>query len=218
MRILIATDAWHPQVNGVVRTLSTVAREIEPLGASISFLTPDRFPTIALPIYREIRLAIARPKAVAALIAEARVDAIHIATEGPIGHAVRGFCCERGIPFTTSFHTRFPEYVSARVPIPESWTWSWLRRFHAPATTVLAATPTLAGELAGRGFRSVAIWPRGVDTGLFRPRPDARLDLPRPIFLTVGRVAPRCFAEYCAQAGLQRRGTRVAELSHTVAT
>jgi len=164
-----------------------------PLGATITFLTPDSFPTVALPAYREIRLAIPDPRAVAARIAEARIDAVHIATEGPIGHVARAVCRRYGIPFTSSFHTRFPDYIAARLPLPQdwtrSWTWAWLRRFHAPASTVMAATPTLARELASRGFRNVELWPRGVDTAQFRPQAATELGLPRPIFLTVGRLA-----------------------------
>jgi glycosyltransferase involved in cell wall biosynthesis len=194
MRILVATDAWQPQINGVVRTLNALAQAATPFGATIVFLTPDQFPTVALPFYREIRLALPHPRAVAARIAEARVDAVHIATEGPIGLMVRSACRKFGIPFTTSFHTRFPDYLAARLPLPQRWTqgvvWAWLRRFHAPASTVMAATPALVRELGERGFGNVGLWSRGVDTDLFRPRHAADLGLPRPVFLTVGRVAP----------------------------
>src|SRR5436305_9801279 len=123
------------------------------------------------------------------MIADALPVSIHIATEGPIGWLVRSYCRKRGLPFTTSFHTRFAEYISARVPIPESWIWAILRAFHAPSQAVMAATPGLATELRARGFGNVVLWPRGVDTGLFRPR-DVDLALPRPIFLCVGRIAP----------------------------
>jgi glycosyltransferase involved in cell wall biosynthesis len=189
MRILVATDAWHPQVNGVVRTLTTMAQAAKSLGAEVSFLTPQSFRTVALPSYRDLRLALPGRAKIARLIEEAQPDNIHIATEGPIGLAVRFYCRKRGLPFTTSFHTRFPEYISARVPIPESWIWSALRRFHGASQAVMAATPALAGELRGRGFRNVVLWPRGVDAALFHPRAGADLGLPRPIFLSVGRVA-----------------------------
>jgi glycosyltransferase involved in cell wall biosynthesis len=189
MRILVATDAWHPQVNGVVRTLTTMAQAAKSLGAEVSFLTPQSFRTVALPSYRDLRLALPGRAKIARLIEEAQPDNIHIATEGPIGLAVRFYCRKRGLPFTTSFHTRFPEYFSARVPIPESWIWSALRRFHGASQAVMAATPALAGELRGRGFRNVVLWPRGVDAALFHPRAGADLGLPRPIFLSVGRVA-----------------------------
>ncbi|KIZ36605.1 MULTISPECIES: glycosyltransferase family 4 protein [Rhodopseudomonas] len=189
MRILIATDAWHPQVNGVVRTLTMMADAAATLGTEISFITPQSFPTVGLPSYPDLRVAIPRPSKIARLIAEAQADCIHIATEGPIGIAVRSYCRKRGLRFTTSFHTRFPEYISARLPIPESWVWAWLRRFHGRSQAVMAATPALAEELRGRGFSNVVLWPRGVDAGLFHPREGADLGLPRPVFLSVGRVA-----------------------------
>jgi glycosyltransferase involved in cell wall biosynthesis len=188
MRILVATDAWHPQINGVVRTLTTTADAARSLGADIRFLTPQSFRTVALPGYPELRVALPDPKKVAALIAVANPDSIHIATEGPIGLLVRRHCQKRGLTFTTSFHTRFPEYVAARLPIPESWIWSALRWFHGASKAVMAATPALAGELRQRGFRNVVLWPRGVDVSLFRPR-KADLGLPRPVFLSVGWVA-----------------------------
>jgi glycosyltransferase involved in cell wall biosynthesis len=193
MKILVATDAWHPQVNGVVRTLGHVAREARALDNEIAFLTPEAFWTVPMPTYPEVRLAIPAPGAIEKRLEREAPDAIHIATEGPLGHAMRRLCMKRGHPFTTSFHTRFPDYVAERLPMPQRWscdlTWAWLRRFHAPGAAVLAATPTLAAELTDRGFHDVKLWSRGVDANLFRPREGALLDLPRPIFLTVGRVA-----------------------------
>ena len=193
MKILVATDAWHPQVNGVVRTLGHVAREARVLDADLEFLTPDAFWTLPMPSYPEIRLALPGPGAIERRIDRARPDAIHVATEGPIGHAVRRVCMRRGLPFTTSFHTRFPDYLAGRLKVAQRWTadatWAWLRRFHAPGAAVLAATPTLADELRARGFHDVKLWPRGVDAELFRPRKGGTLNLPRPIFLTVGRLA-----------------------------
>jgi glycosyltransferase involved in cell wall biosynthesis len=189
MRILVATDAWHPQVNGVVRTLTTMAAAAKSLGADVSFLTPQSFRTVALPSYPDLRLALPGLAKIARLIEQVRPDNIHIATEGPIGLAVRFYCRKRGLPFTTSFHTRFPEYISARLPIPESWIWSALRWFHGASHAVMAATPALAGELRARGFCNVVLWPRGVDAQLFHPRAGADLGLQRPIFLSVGRLA-----------------------------
>jgi glycosyltransferase involved in cell wall biosynthesis len=193
MKILVATDAWHPQVNGVVRTLGHVAREARALGAELEFLAPSEFWTLPMPSYPEIRLALPGPGDVERRLDRTRPDAIHIATEGPLGHAVRRVCMRRRLPFTTSFHTRCPDYLAERLPVPERWTcevtWGWLRRFHSAGAAVLAATPTLAAELAGRGFKNVKLWPRGVDAKLFRPRAGAPLRLPRPIFLTVGRLA-----------------------------
>lgn len=188
MRILVATDAWHPQVNGVVRTLTMMAEAAKAFGVEVSFLTPQYFRTFALPSYRDLRLALPYQAKIARLIAEARPDNIHVATEGPIGLSVRRYCRKRGVPFTTSFHTRFPEYISARLPVPELWIWEVLRRFHGASQAVMAATPALAGELRARGFGNVVLWPRGVDAGQFHPRP-VDLGLPRPVFLCVGRVA-----------------------------
>jgi len=143
MRILVATDAWHPQVNGVVRTLTMMAQAVEALGAEVSFLTPESFRTVGLPSYRDLRVALPRPARIAQLIAAQAPDTIHIATEGPIGLLVRRYCRKHQLPFTTSFHTRFPDYVSARAPVPESWIWSTLRWFHGPSQAVMAATPAL---------------------------------------------------------------------------
>ena len=188
MRILVATDAWHPQVNGVVRTLTKLADAAKALDVEFSFLTPQSFRTFAMPSYRDVRLAMPRPAKIAKLIEEARPDSIHIATEGPIGLVVRRFCRQCNLPFTTSFHTRFPEYVRARVPVPESLIWRALRRFHASSRAVMAATPALARELSERGFDNVVLWPRGVDNKLFHPRA-VDLCFPAPVFLCVGRVA-----------------------------
>ncbi|MDP1883033.1 MAG: glycosyltransferase family 1 protein, partial [Bradyrhizobium sp.] len=159
-----------------------------PLGVDVSFVTPQSFRTFAMPGYADLRLALPSPGKIARLIAEARPDSIHIATEGPIGLLTRHYCRRHGLPFTSSFHTRFPEYISARLPIPESWIWAALRAFHGASQAVMAATPALAGELRARGFRNVVLWPRGVDTRQFHPRA-VDLGLPHPVFLCVGRVA-----------------------------
>ena len=189
MHILIATDAWHPQVNGVVRTLTSLQQSARRLGAIITFLSPEGFPSAPLPTYRGLRVALPRPREIARRIQEAAPDAIHIATEGPIGFMTRLYCLRRGLPFTTSYTTRFPEYISARLPIPESWSYGALRRFHAAAAVTMTSTPSLMAELAQKGFRNLAMWTRGVDTDLFTPTCRADLDLPRPIFMAAGRVA-----------------------------
>jgi len=189
MKLVIATDAWEPQVNGVVRTLQATIREIRARGVSVEVVEPRGFRTFGLPTYPDIRLALATRARMRAILAEAKPDAVHIATEGPIGWAMRGACLALGRRFTTSYHTRFPEYVSARAPVPERWTYALLRRFHAPAAHVLVSTARVRDELAARGFRNLALWPRGVDTDLFRPDRPGVLDLPRPIFLTVARLA-----------------------------
>jgi 1,2-diacylglycerol 3-alpha-glucosyltransferase/glucuronosyltransferase len=206
MRILVATDAWHPQVNGVVRTLTKTAEAAKAFGIDVSFLTPQSFRTFAMPSYRDLRVALPGPAKTAHLITEARPDSIHIATEGPIGLLVRRYCRKQGLPFTTSFHTRFPEYISARLPVPESWIWAALRWFHGPSQAVMAATPALASELRTRGFRNVVLWPRGVDATQFHPRA-VDLGLPRPVFLCVGRVAVEKNLE--AFLDLDLPGTRV---------
>jgi glycosyltransferase involved in cell wall biosynthesis len=189
MRILIVTDAWHPQVNGVVETLRNLTAALRMLGLHVELITPQGFRTLPLPSYADIRLAMTTNASIAARIDEARPDHVHIATEGPLGFLARRVCIAAGIPFTTSFHTRFPEYLRARLPVPESWSYRFLRRFHNAGRATLVATPTLSSDLSARGFSNLRLWSRGVDTGLFNPAKRIDLDLPRPIFLNVGRVA-----------------------------
>lgn len=189
MRLLIATDAWLPQINGVVRTFSTLVGKLSEAGHDVRLLTPETFPTLPCPSYPEIRLAVCRPKTVSAAIEAFAPEAIHIATEGPLGWAVRRHCLRRRLPFSTSFHTRFPEYIQARWRVPLAWSYRFVRTFHAPATHVMVATASIEQELAARGFRNISRWTRGVDTGLFRPRPKNLYALPRPVSLYVGRIA-----------------------------
>jgi glycosyltransferase involved in cell wall biosynthesis len=189
MRILIATDAWHPQVNGVVRTLTSLARSAAALGADVEFLTPEGFPSFALPTYPGLRVAWPNRREIARRIEAAAPEAIHIATEGPIGWAVRFYCLRRKLAFTTSYTTRFPEYIAVRTIIPAEVSYAVLRHFHNAAAVTMVATASLRQELSLRGFRKLGNWGRGVDTGLFTPDDPAHLDLPRPIFMTVGRVA-----------------------------
>ncbi|MBV8568871.1 MAG: glycosyltransferase family 1 protein [Methylobacteriaceae bacterium] len=189
MRILVATDAWLPQVNGVVHTLQATAAAARPLGAEVHFLTPAGFRSFGLPTYRDIRLAIAPAAAVAQRIEEIAPDHIHIATEGPLGFAARRYCRRLGRPFTTSYHTRFPEYVSARAPVPERLTYALLRWFHSASIGTMVAAPSVIADLERRGFRKLMRWSRGVDHERFHPRAASILDFPRPIFLYVGRVA-----------------------------
>jgi glycosyltransferase involved in cell wall biosynthesis len=188
MRILVATDAWRPQVNGVVRTYERLAIEVAHLGASISFLTPSDFRTVPCPTYPEIRLALPDTASCAKRIETIRPDAIHIATEGPVGWMVRGYCRRRGIAFTTSFHTRFPEYLSERFAIPASWIYAIQRRFHNAGAGTMVATKSLAADLAARGFKRLVPWTRGVDTAQFRPHAVRRFG-DDPVFIYVGRVA-----------------------------
>jgi glycosyltransferase involved in cell wall biosynthesis len=189
MRILIATDAWHPQVNGVVRTLTSLANSAAALGAEVEFLTPDGFPSIAVPTYPGLRIAWPNRREIARRIEAAAPDAIHIATEGPVGWAVRGYCRRHKLAFTTSYTTRFPEYIAVRSIIPASVSYAVLRHFHSAAATTMVATASLRQELAAKGFKKLGSWTRGVDTDLFRPDDPVQLDLPRPVFMTVGRVA-----------------------------
>ncbi len=189
IRLLIATDAWRPQVNGVVRSIERLVEELPRLGAEVTILSPGWFRTVPLPTYPEIRLAIARASTFARHMEDTKPDAIHIATEGPVGFGVRRWCLNNARRFTTSYHTRFPEYIAKRVPVPLAWTYAVLRRFHNAGNGCMVATPTLHGELARRGFDNLMDWTRGVDGVLFRPRSDASLPFPGPIFLYVGRIA-----------------------------
>ncbi|HWM49356.1 MAG TPA: glycosyltransferase family 1 protein [Xanthobacteraceae bacterium] len=189
MHILIATDAWPPQVNGVVRTLLSVAEAMRRQGARVSFLSPDGFPTFPVPTYPELRLALPSPGEIARRIERAKPDVVHLATEGTIGFMVRRHCLRHGVPFTSSYTTRFPEYLSARLPIPDTWSYNVLRRFHNASAVTMVSTPSLIEELSGRGFTDLGLWTRGVDTELFKPERAIDLRLPRPIFVTVGRVA-----------------------------
>jgi glycosyltransferase involved in cell wall biosynthesis len=189
MKLLIATDAWEPQVNGVVRTLQATIHDLRGRGVAVTIVHPEQFRTFGLPTYPDIRLAMTTPRQMRAILSEKKPDAVHISTEGPVGWAMRSACVSAGQRFTTSYHTRFPEYVSARAPVPERLTYAMMRRFHAPAAHVLVSTERMREELYARGFRNLALWPRGVDTELFHPDHTLVFDLPRPIFLTVSRLA-----------------------------
>ena len=187
-RLVIVSDAWGQQVNGVVTTLTRTCQEMRSRGIEVQVIGPDSFRSFAMPGYSEIRLAILPYRKLAARLAEARPDGIHISTEGPLGWAARRYCRKHGIPFTTSFHTRFPDYVRARLPIPTAWTWAWLRHFHRPSAAVMTATQSLEDELRSRGFDRLVRWSRGVDLEVFVPRlePSASTE---PCLLYLGRVA-----------------------------
>ena len=188
IRVLVATDAWHPQVNGVVRTYERLAQEAPKLGAEICFLAPSDFRTLPCPTYPEIRLSLATPAMVARRVEEPRPDFIHIATEGPIGLMTRQHCRKMKRPFTTSYHTRFPEYVAARLPIPASWCYAFQRRFHNSGAGLFVATASVEDDLRARGFERMMRWSRGVDLDLYRPS-NVRLFGEQPVFLYVGRIA-----------------------------
>jgi glycosyltransferase involved in cell wall biosynthesis len=195
LRILIVTDAWTPQVNGVVRTLESLGRELEAMGHRVRYVTPENHTTVPLPTYPEIRLALFPRQAIQRALDEFLPDAIHLATEGPMGLSARAICMERGHCFTTAFHTRFPDYVHARFPFsPESAVYAALKTFHAPACATMVSTESLKRELEAQGFGNVALWSRGVDVDLFKPQPQTTIeqaifDAARPLFLYVGRVA-----------------------------
>jgi len=189
-RILIATDAWHPQVNGVVRTLDATARTLRGLGHAVEVVSPDGYPQLPVPFYPEIRVAVPVPGWVYDRAGRFDPDHVHIATEGPIGLAVRQFCAARGWRFSTSYHTRFPEYLRELAYVPEAVTYQFLKWFHNGASALMVATPSLEKELLARGFTApVRRWSRGVDLSLFRPRPKPAVPYPRPVLLYVGRVS-----------------------------
>ncbi|MEM9630932.1 MAG: glycosyltransferase family 1 protein [Pseudomonadota bacterium] len=207
--ILIVTDAWHPQINGVVRSLERTAEELEANGTRVEFLTPQIFKTLPCPTYPEIRLSLTHRGIVRRKIEEFDCDHLHIATEGPLGLLAASTAQKAGQPFTTSYHTRFPEYVSARLPIPLSWSYSWLRRFHNSGNGCMVATRSLEQDLRERGFNNLMRWSRGVDEELFKPYEGRVLpdNLPRPIFMYVGRVAVE--KNIKAFLDLQLPGTKV---------
>jgi glycosyltransferase involved in cell wall biosynthesis len=189
MRVLVATDAWRPQVNGVVRTYERLLEEAEGLGCEITLLTPQEFRTVPCPTYPEIRLALPAYSYVIERLDMINPDAVHIATEGPIGWMTRRYCKKRGVPFTTAFHTRFPEYVSSRFGVPEAWTYALQRRFHSAGAGMMVASESLRRDLEARGFERMMSWTRGVDTDLFRPRDIRLFGNDAPVLLYVGRVA-----------------------------
>jgi glycosyltransferase involved in cell wall biosynthesis len=192
MRILIVTDAWAPQVNGVVRTLQSVRAELEQMGHEVALISPDQFGSLPCPSYPEIRLAYASRRTIDQRIRAAAPDAIHIATEGPLGLAARRWCLRHGRPFTTAYHTQFPDYVAKRTHLPAAWFWRYIGWFHAPAHAVLVSTPTIARTLNAHGISRTRLWGRGVDLGCFgpdRPPHPALAGLPGPVQLYVGRVA-----------------------------
>ncbi len=210
MRIAIVTDAWEPQVNGVVRTLQSVSAELVRDGHDVLIISPNDYQSIPCPSYPEIRLAFTRTRAMGARLAAFGPDAIHLSTEGPLGLVARRWCLRRGIPFTTAYHTQFPEYVARRTHVPASVFWPYIQWFHKHSERILVATESVRSDLRQRGLCQLAHWGRGVDVGQFSPReplPEAFAGLARPIQLYVGRVA----VEKNIEAFLQTRhpGTRV---------
>ncbi|XWN29494.1 MAG: glycosyltransferase family 1 protein [Devosia sp.] len=189
-RIALVTDAWHPQVNGVVRTLETTGNELGKMGIDVTMVTPQGYRTVPMPTYPEIRLTIARPKTIHRVMEAARPDFVHIATEGPIGLMARTWCRRNNFRFTTSYHTRFPEYIRARAPVPLGISYAAVRWFHNGGRGCMISNTTLEKDLQDRGFKRLLKWMRGVDTTTFNPdEPPQLAGLPRPIFLYVGRVS-----------------------------
>ncbi|TVR96153.1 MAG: glycosyltransferase family 1 protein [Rhodospirillales bacterium] len=190
MRLVLVTDAWLPQINGVVRTLETLKARLAALGHQPLYVTPDRFRSVPCPTYSEIRLALTSRRGVGERIDGHRPEAVHIATEGPLGWLARAHCLKAGYPFTTAYHTQFPQYIHARSRLPVAWSYAVLRRFHGRSSAIMVATRSIEDELRTRGFTTpIRRWSRGVDTALFRPRDKGFLPFPRPISLFVGRVA-----------------------------
>lgn len=189
MRLCVVTDAWFPQPNGVVRVLSSLVDRLRVRGYDIEVIAPDRFHSVPCPTYPEIRLAIAARRKCWRMIEAFAPDAIHIATEGPLGQAARRWCLVNERPFTTAYHTKFPEYIHARVPLPLSWLYAQVRKFHAPSSTVMVPSHSVYDELRAHDFANVRPWAHGVDTDIFHPQPkNLFADLPRPLFMYVGRV------------------------------
>jgi glycosyltransferase involved in cell wall biosynthesis len=208
VNILIVTDAWSPQVNGVVRTLQAVSHELEQMGHHIEMIAPDQFRSLPCPTYPEIRLALTA--SVGKQIEDIAPDAIHIATEGPLGLAARRYCIKHDLPFTTAYHTQFPDYVAKRTKLPARWFWRYIRWFHAPAKAVMVSTPTVELQLHDNGILHTRHWGRGVDLELFTaagPRHPAFEGLAGPILLYVGRVAVEKNVE--AFLTLDHPGTKV---------
>jgi glycosyltransferase involved in cell wall biosynthesis len=189
MRIMIVTDAWFPQTNGVVNTLAQTAASLDRFGHEVSLATPRDYRTFSCPTYPEIRVAVLPMRKLARRIAALRPQALHIVTEGPLGFAARRYCLSRGLRFTSSYHTQFPQYLQARLPIPVATSYAVLRWFHGAAQSCMVSTQGVHAELAARGFSNLVRWRRGVDTQLFRPRSKEFLRLPRPIAAYVGRIA-----------------------------
>jgi glycosyltransferase involved in cell wall biosynthesis len=189
MRYVIVSDAWTPQINGVVQTLTHLKSQLQTRGHEVLMITPQNFKTLPCPTYPEIRLSLFAAKRVRLMIEQARPSAIHIATEGPLGLVARRYCLKKGIPFTTAFHTRFAEYVHARTRLPLAFGYAFLKWFHEPSSMVMVATQTMEDHLKNRGFKNISRWSRGIDTDLFHPRSKGLPGISGPIFICVGRVA-----------------------------
>lgn len=177
------------------------------MGVRVSLLTPEGFSTFPMPSYPSLRLAIPAPGAISRIISHRRPSVVHIATEGPLGFIARSYCIRAGLPFTTCYHTRFPEYLAARAPVPVSLSYAVLRRFHNAAAATMVSTGTLKRELGERGFRKLLHWRRGIPVQGFARATGTVYPFPGPIFLYVGRVAVEKNLEAFLQLDLP--GTKV---------
>ena len=189
MRLVIVSDAWRPQVNGVVRTIENLKSGLERRNWVVTMITPDQFKTVPCPTYPEIRLALLPGRRIKTIIGQVRPHAIHISTEGPLGIAARRYCIRSQLPYTTAYHTKFPEYIYARARLPLWLSYAAMRWFHGKSQCLMVSTKSIEEELKKRGFQKICRWSRGVDTQLFRPRGRELTSDPRPISLFVGRIA-----------------------------
>lgn len=187
-RILLVSDAWHPQISGVVTTMQAIVTELEAAGMVVEVIHPNDYDTFPMPTYPDIPL-VWRAKGLKKRVLDFAPHYVHLATEGPLGWKVRKICLAQNWPFTTAYHTRFPEYIHERFPIPVSWGYAVMRRFHQPAAKVLVSAPSIFADLEAAGFANQVFWRKGVDLQLFNPQRNLHWDYPRPILLNVGRVA-----------------------------
>jgi glycosyltransferase involved in cell wall biosynthesis len=207
VKLLLATDAWYPQVNGVVTTIDNVLKLLSKYGAEVRVISPTDFPRWSCPWYPEIEVALPRRDAIRNALDEFAPDAVHIFTEGTIGCSVRRECVTRGFPFTTSYHTRYPEYMKRWLGIPVGLSYPCFRRFHNAGSGCMVSTASMRAELASRGFNNIRMWTRGVDTAVFHPRPGLSWDLPKPVFVYVGRVSVE--KNVAAFLSLELPGTKI---------
>ncbi|MFT7234887.1 MAG: glycosyltransferase involved in cell wall biosynthesis [Methylophagaceae bacterium] len=189
MKIAIITDAWEPQINDIVTTLKATSEQLKKMGHTVTVLSHIGHKTMATPGYKSIKLALFPFKKLTRDLETINPDAIHIATEGPLGFAARRWCLENNITFTTSYHTQFPEYLRLHLPIPISWIYAWFRLFHSKAIYTLVATESQKGRLKRHGFRHLKVWGRGVDTETYNPTNQKQFNYPKPVMVYVGRLA-----------------------------
>ena len=192
MKILIVTDAWYPQVNGVCRTLKNLGDELKKIGHQVEYIEPNQFFTVPMPKYNEIKLSLNVWPRVGKLISKADADIIHIATEGPIGIFAKRYCVKNKLKFTTSYHTQFDKYLKLYYPyLPIKLAQKFLKGFHSKAEKILVTTQSMKDELQEIGFDKdkMVVWTRGANHGAFQKPKKINLEYKRPIYLYVGRVS-----------------------------